>query len=143
MNSLGAMKRDIAERFAATAVDGLSLDDARNVVREFLRCLVLCPVCAGSGEFIFGRDVELRLDDVYARDQLHRILAGTAGPCPMCRGREENEAVGDPEYVAWHCVQGNGDDRCASDRTQEEDRRQQHQSCGWRVMLPLPPKDGV
>lgn len=136
------MKRDIAERFAATAVHGLSLDDARRVVGEFLISLARCSTCGGAGEFTFGRDVEIRVDDPNRSGGERRVIpTGTQAPCPACRGTEKAEAAGDPDYVAWHCAVGERDGDCRDDRGRHQDRSKPHLECGWRVMLPLPGED--
>lgn len=145
MNTLSAMKRDIAERFAATAVDRLSLDEARKVVEEFLLSLARCSMCGGSGEFTFGRDVRFQVVDPFrSQAKEERVIPdGTRTPCPACRGSEGNEAPGDPEFVAWHCLSGDRDDDCHAMKRRADDLGDSHASCGWRIVLPLQPKDGV
>jgi hypothetical protein len=134
-----AMKRDTAERLAATQVEGLTVDDARKVIAVFLRELARCPVCDGSGSFVFGRDVvvETTEDDGRRGRAEQYVAAGTAGSCPCCGSRDpEASGKGDPEWVAWHCVQGERDETCRRDSKEHEERRNGHAACGWRVLLP-------
>ncbi len=132
------MKRDTAERVAAAEVEGVTLDQAQSIIHKFLAQIALCPVCDGSGWFIFGRDVRIETKDEHGdpTDE-RRIMAGTVGSCPRCGSSDPNESgKGDPDFVTWHCVKGDQDTYCRSDRAGAEDRRNGHADCGFRVMLP-------
>jgi hypothetical protein len=134
------MKRDTAERFAATAVEGVTLDQARLIIREFLTGLALCSMCGGSGEFTFERAMTFELDDLSApgRKDERVVPAGTTAPCPRCRGRYDRDAAGDPEFVGWRCVQGSRAIDCHNERARGDEHRAGHAECGYRVFLPLP-----
>jgi hypothetical protein len=138
------MKRDIAERLAATAVDGVTVDQARTIIETFLTQIARCPVCDGSGRIVYGREmvIETRAGDFNAAvlDGGRRIPKGTAGSCPRCGSSEpEENGKGDPEWVAWHCAKGDGDEFCRSDRTGDDGRRVGHAECGFQVMFPYAP----
>jgi hypothetical protein len=129
------MKQDIAERFAATAIEGITVEQARQIIGEFLTQIVRCPVCDGSGEIQFGRDVVLPVRGDYGRSESEQYFpAGTVGKCPRCGGGDEDGGGRfDPEYVAWHCVQGSDDRECCRQKGHNG-----HADCGWRITLPLP-----
>jgi hypothetical protein len=133
------MKRDLAERIAATTVEGVTFDQAREIIGAFLTEIARCPVCDGSGEITFARDVQISTTEPgrASGDGRRYIEKGTVGSCPLCGSTEPSESArGDPEFVAWHCEQGDSNRDCWNDR-EHPDRRDSHVSCGLRVMLPL------
>jgi hypothetical protein len=121
------VEREEAVWLAAAEVEGVSVEQARDVVAKFLAQVVQCSVCNGTGTFTFLRDFKTakthgkRLGD-------RTILAGTTVQCPLCVGERL-----DPRYIGWHCVREHGYERCAADSRSED-----HPGCGLRVMLPLP-----
>jgi len=125
------MKRDMAERMAATAVDGVSVP-AGAVIREFLTQLARCPACDGSGTFTFPKDLEVEVKDRHGSHEGSYVPSGATSVCPLCMGEKH-----DPAFVAWHCVQGRDDRDCRHDWNNAEERNG-HAACGWKVMLPLP-----
>jgi hypothetical protein len=130
------MKRDIAERMAATKIcEDLTVKQAKAVIQEFLAQLAQCPVCDGTGEFIFGRDVEIDTKDHMGRplgDRERRIEKGTTSSCPRCGGEKV-----DPEFVVWHCVHGDREMDCRHYKNGGNGSHKDHAECGHRVMLPL------
>lgn len=71
------MRREVAERLAATAVDELRVEHAHAVIGAFLTELAGCQVCAGSGEFTFPRAMELELRDRRGQPVSAGISQGT------------------------------------------------------------------
>lgn len=135
-----SMNQDIAERFAATAVDGITVAQARTIIREFLSQIARCPVCNDTGRITFGRDMEVKLMDNprHANATAQWLQAGSETDCPRCGPpTDDGRGKGDPLYVAWHCSRGEDDQRCHRDRLDESGRRQPHSKCSYRVMLPL------
>lgn len=128
-----AMKQEIAARLAATAVDGITVDQARAIIRAFLVELARCPLCDGSGRYVFRRAVT---NGKRATHDSVLVPAGTSGSCPVC-GSEDEEPVGDPEYVGWHCLRGEADQHCRHYQSDATERRNGHSACGYRIMLPL------
>jgi len=133
------MRRDIAERIAATTVEGVTVEDARTIIGAFLDQLALCAVCGGSGRFTFGRNVAIpmRAKPGGNLPDFERVIeAGTEGPCPRCGSESLDEhAAGDPGYVAWHCTLKASDTACHQARRDGGG----HDDCGPRIVLPLTP----
>lgn len=136
------MNRDHAERIAATSVEALSVDSARTVIAKFVTELARCPVCDGSGRFTLVRDIELPFVDNLGRPvaEANRIVrAGAEVPCPRCGSMDNGDSgKGDPEHVAWHCTVGDGDDDCRRARRRDGSVAEQHERCGYRLVLELP-----
>lgn len=135
------MDRDLALRIAATVDDGITVEQAKRIVGEFLAQLARCPVCDGSGVTTFGQDVEVDVRTHANRrvtDADRFISAGTTGSCPRCGSVDpEASGQGDPAWVAWHCVAGDDDQQCERDRQSDRaEQRDGHTGCGWRLMLP-------
>lgn len=138
------MEREIAERFAATTVEGLTLKNTRAVIQAFVTELARCATCDGSGVITFGRDVQIEGAENHHPAGDLRILAGTRGSCPRCGSLDRAESgKGDPEFVAWHCTKGDAAFGCRRDRADEHklERRNEHVKCGWRVLLPYETTD--
>ncbi|MFI5045591.1 MAG: hypothetical protein ACHQIG_00890 [Acidimicrobiia bacterium] len=128
------MKREIAERFAALAVEGTTTNQVQRITAEFFKQLALCPGCDGEKVITFGHDVSL---DVGAQGRSHSvehrfIPAGTTGSCPRCGGDGH-----DPAFVVWHCEKGQRTEDCKYDQHGDASRREGHEGCGWRIMVPL------
>lgn len=135
------MKRDIAERIAATSVEDFTVEKVRTVIAAFLSELARCPLCNGDQTFTFPRDVWIDTVDNYGRPlggTGRYIKAGTVASCPLCGDDRDYPRVnGDPEHVAWHCELGESDRQCLSDKDADKsERREVHAKCGWRIMLP-------
>jgi len=135
------VKRDIAERIAATAVKGVSLDDVQLILSEYLTQLATCSMCGGEGRFTCGRKTELiLLNEAGDRCEQRFIKQGTTGPCPQCGGPVTADGGGtDPDYVAWHCTEGSDDASCHSCQHGDRNAKRAHAKCGFRVMLPFDP----
>lgn len=135
------MKTDTAIRFAASAENGVTVAQTQHIVAEYLKYVARCPVCENEGRFTFGRDVNMRMRDTYKPNEAlseRTVVAGTEAPCPRCGGPDEDGTVrGDPNHVAWHCLQGDTDTNCRFDRNGDLRRREGHEGCGWRIILPL------
>jgi hypothetical protein len=127
------VKRDTAERLAATIVPGVSVEDAQAIIQEFLTQLARCPVCDGTGMFTFASDVKIDARDPTGHPLVDaRVDKGTTTSCPCCGGEKW-----DPEFVAWHCFRGDRNSDCQHDKNGDKGRREPHANCGYRVMLPL------
>jgi hypothetical protein len=127
-----------AERFAASKFEGVTVDQVRGVIREFLAHLAVCPVCNGTGEITFARSVELRVEELpgVGRARERYVEAGSVATCPACVGDDEPGAARyDAEHVAWHCTKGDGERECEKAQTDEKGRAE-HADCGYRIMLP-------
>ena len=134
------MKREIAERIAATMVEGVTVGQAREIIGSFLTEIARCPVCDGSGEITFARDVQIATTEPGRSpgDGGRFIQQGTTGTCPLCGSIEPNETGrGDPEFVFWYCEKGDSNRNCWIDRDRDGEHRNGHAACGLRVMLPL------
>jgi hypothetical protein len=120
----------------------MPLPTADALIDAYLRELARCPVCDGSGRTTFGRDTTVGpmmtgAGSPASQDRRY-VPAGTEASCPRCGGDDPlTSGVGDPEFVAWHCVVGERDSLCQGDRKQHEERRSVHADCGWRIVLPL------
>jgi hypothetical protein len=59
----------------------------------------------------------------------------------MCGGGSDADETGggDPDYVAWHCTEGDGHYQCHNSQRGDAIGQQAHSKCGYRVMLPLDP----
>lgn len=122
------MERRVAERFAATAASGLTVEDARRVVAEFLRTLGACSACDDDGQLRFVHAVRLPIDDANGTSQgLGWTRPGTNAPCPRC------SQEGDPDHVRWICLCDEGRMACTAAR---ESGDQRHEACGLRLVLP-------
>lgn len=123
------MKRDIAERLAATKIcDDVTVEQTRAIIREFLTELARCPVCDSSGEFTYRRDVQVQITE--ARGPAHvTVKAGTPAVCPLCAGSQY-----DPTYVVWHCKKAETESPCRRD---DRCPREGHEECGDHLILPL------
>lgn len=135
------VKRDVAERFAATAVKGVSLDDVRLILAEHLTQLATWSMCGGEGRFTCGRRTELALlNESGDRHERWFIEQGTLGPCPKCGGPvTANGGGADPDYVAWHYTEGPADASCHNCQHGDANAKKAHAKCGYRVMLPFDP----
>jgi len=139
------MKREIAERIASTAVEKVTVEQARTIIGAFLSELSRCPVCDGSGTITFGRDVFLPVSDRHPNGSETFIAAGTTGSCPRCGSRDKDLAgKGDPDYVGWHCCRGDGDQECRRwSESDQAENRDNHANCGWRIVLPYSPAEAL
>lgn len=138
---MSAMKQDLAEKFAALTIEGCPVEQAQKVIREFLTQIVRCPVCDGEGTITVGRMMTASFPAGHPGDndlKDRAIPAGTKLTCPRCGGGLDGQGAYDPEFVAWHCIRGESDGTCRSDRTGEKaSRATGHAECGYRIVLPL------
>jgi hypothetical protein len=129
-----AMNREIAERLAATSVDDVSTETARQIIAEFLRVVGTCSVCGGTGIFVSPRNAEVFVTFNQDGDRFERAMLH-AGPhdCPQCHGTAGTNG-GDPEYVFWYCTVQYP--QCGPGQRKDGP---EHARCGYRVMLPFEP----
>lgn len=141
-----SVEHELAERIAASMVDGVTVDQAHLIIQTFLEQLARCPVCDGSGRFTFRRDLELDVRDRLSPRAADRYIpAGTSGTCPFCGTNDpQTSGKGDSEWVGWHCYLGQREDYCRADQQRDAaDYREPHADCGWRIMIPYePPASG-
>jgi hypothetical protein len=128
-----SMKQDTAERLAATAVKGLSVEDAKAVIQAFLSHIKLCLVCDGTGEFTFSSEIEIATMNDPAQLEDRRIAAGTIVKCPKCGGEGT-----DPEFVSWSCRHGDRSYDCRHYKDGGSGSNKDHVDCGYRITLKLP-----
>lgn len=130
------MKREMAERMAATEVEGVTVEAAQKVVATFLQMLGTCQVCGGTGLFVCPTGAQVTATfDVDARTRAETVYL-VAGPqqCPQCHGVHGSNG-GDPEYVRWECLVV-GPYTCSLNNK----LGQEHDRCGLRVMVPWEPQ---
>ena len=129
------MNVDMAQRLAATAVDGVTVDDAKAIIRSFIVELLRCPVCNDTGSFTYQYEASVHLvEQRGGSPRERRIPEGTIATCPRCGGIDsQNTPRGDPEFVLWHCLGPDHERRCSADMPGESER---HVRCGYRVMIP-------
>lgn len=141
--SLIPMKREIAERLAATAVEGVTVKDAQTIIETFLTELASCPVCDGSGRTTFVHGVDIAAAEQSGKQLgIVNVLPGTEGSCPRCGSyKAEDNGHGDPEFVAWHCAHDKTKSDCRKMQTADQNgERAKHAACGFRVVLCFTPK---
>ena len=82
------VKRDAAERIAATHGRNVSHEDAQNVINQFLRKLAECPACEDSGLVILSPRCTGRRNGVGRRAPGSVSIDADAAPqtCPLCGG---------------------------------------------------------
>jgi len=127
-----AMRIETAQSLAATAQEGITVTQVKNVVDAFLDAVSRCPTCDRSGIFIFARNTAI---DAPAFP--NEIPAGTRSTCPSC-GDPANHVEttpGDREFFGWHCFRGDSVATCHERRESDDPG---HVTCGDRVLLPLP-----
>lgn len=113
------MQQEIAYRFAATAVKGVSLEDTTKIVQTYLLALSTCQACNNNGGHPTGR----REDE----------------PCTHCNSRVSGVANGDPNFTKWICIHDESSDHCkAVVSGKVEPAGRDHTSCGPRVSVPIP-----
>lgn len=78
------MNHELAIRIASTEVCSLSWREAENVIRTYLTCLAVCPMCDGSGT---------EPDDA---------------TCGRCDGSGR-----DDRNVVWGCASADGGSQCS------------------------------
>ncbi len=127
-----AMKIETAHSLAATAQEGMSVTQVKNVIDAFVDAISRCPVCDRSGVFIFGRNTAVDLPGVPKE-----IPAGTRSTCPSCGdpASQLDTTPGDREFFGWHCFRGDSVATCHSRREGDDPA---HVMCGDRVLLALP-----
>jgi len=127
------MKSDVAANLAGAEAD-VSAEQARTVIRTFLKFVARCSMCEDSGE------IDWRLPThVTAPNMDYNVPAGAHSMCPLCGGFDaETKPRGDPAWVSWWCAQKRFEQDCRAAR-QSQDRQisEDHSDCGYRVMLPL------
>jgi len=141
------MKREIAERLAASCVDGVSIADAVKVINAFVSEIAKCSVCDGQGTVKVARGAHFKLAGVGAGfDQPPEgsyIEAGNVISCPRCGSRHfaEEALKHDPDWVGWRCYLGFSESACRAERENEASDKvwtqRPHAKCGYQVMLPL------
>jgi hypothetical protein len=140
-STFATMKREMAERLAATALDGregakhVTVEQVRIIVSEYLKQLVRCPACDDEGTISF-REIDLQVKEHgHTMTQNRYVEEGTIGPCPMCGGLDRDHSPRhDREWVRWLCVDGWNEVDCRQNRRNQD---QAHAGCGYRIMLPL------
>jgi hypothetical protein len=139
------MKRDNAEKFAAIASEGVTAEQARRIVADFLAQIALCPSCEGSGTITVGRGARFPLSEDGRHSELEHkyVAAGTEMGCPRCSDGKNDRGDGhDPSWVHWICNAGDRPLDCKRDQaTEDANRREAHADCGWRIILPLEAAD--
>ena len=131
------VKREVAERLAATAVEGISVAQAQEIIKAYVNALKVCQVCEGSGKFMAGRRVAVFVTDRRGDNLEERFIEpGSPVRCPRCGDGEVGGT--DPDFVTWFCAMGFLVKRCEEARN-DPSARAAHPQCGWRIMLPLDP----
>lgn len=112
----------------------MPINQAKALIDEYLRRLAECSVCDGSGRFSFplGMELDHLLDRSGNEIRNPYVRAGTPGTCPGCGGKQH-----DPEFFAWHCFNESKLDRCDNNRDQVTALREEHATCGYRLMILL------
>ncbi len=126
------MKHEDALRFAASAVDVLSVDDVETIITTYVRELARCAACDDTGEVTWAHDTEYK-----TASQPEQVLIGegTVGPCPRCGGRDhDGQLRHDPEFVKWRCARGATEADCRDARSRDDDR---HELCSYELVIPL------
>ena len=135
------MDHETALRFASSLSDDVKASDIEDALAEYFKWLSTCSVCNGTGSFTYGREYKFRTSTGMVAEY-DSLEVGDTGPCPKCVGTEatDNSSPGDPDWVVWHCVDGDSDHNC---QLRGEDGRPfaQHEQCGYRLLLPVPEKD--
>ena len=128
------VKRDAAERIAATHGRDVSHEDAQNVINMFLRKLAECPACEDSGLVSYHRGARIAGEGADGGPGFVTVDADAAPQtCPLCGGGH-----GDSEWVWWHCRRL-PHESCAPDAPASESRGHEH--CGWHLVIPLQARD--
>jgi len=118
---MGDMQQEIAYRFAATAVEGVSLAQAKEIIDTYTLSLATCQTCNNTGEVEY-------------------IQTGVAKTeCEVCGTRKSEAPRGDGRYSEWKCLLRNGIDHCraVADGRVEPDDGADHAACGPVVRLPV------
>ena len=126
------MRIETAQSLAATAQEGITVTQVKNIVDAFLDAVSRCPTCDRSGVFIFARNTAI---DAPAFP--NEIPAGTRSTCPSCGdpANQVDTTPGDREFFGWHCFRGDSVATCHSRREGDDPA---HVMCGDRVLLALP-----
>ncbi|MGO9872681.1 MAG: hypothetical protein ACLPVY_02685 [Acidimicrobiia bacterium] len=139
------MKREIAERLAASCVDGVSVADARKVINAFLSEIAKCSVCDDQGTLKVARGAHFELagGGFDQPPEGSYIEAGKLISCPRCGSRHPEEAAlkHDPDWVGWRCYLGFSESDCRGERESDTSdkgwTKRPHAKCGYQVMLAL------
>jgi len=126
------MKIETAHSLAATAQEGITVTQVKNVIDAFVDAISRCPICDRSGVFTFGRNTAVDVSGIP-----REIPAGTTSTCPSCGdpASQIDTTPGDREFFGWHCFRGDSVATCHSRREGDDPA---HVMCGDRVLLALP-----
>ncbi|MDP9334935.1 MAG: hypothetical protein M3Q30_16720, partial [Actinomycetota bacterium] len=103
------MKIETAHSLAATAQEGITVTQVKNVIDAFVDAISRCPICDRSGVFIFGRNTTMDVPGFP-----NEIPAGTRSTCPSCGdpASQLDTTPGDREFFGWHCFRGDSVATC-------------------------------
>lgn len=137
MASFAAMNRTDAERLASTVVDGVTVNETRAIIDEFLRQIARCPVCGDTGRFTFDQPTTVEQPDPGhpSGSSPLDVVKGYTTDCPRCGPPDEGKGRGDPAFVRWCCASDKDGSTCRKAKTAGLD---EHRDCGPRIVLPIP-----
>jgi hypothetical protein len=120
------MKRETAEKIAA-AESGMRLEHTQTAIKSFLKNLVKCPACDGTGRIIYTQPVRVPVEGLGTSEATPQVEVGREADCPLCGPGGQ----GDPEWVVWRLR-----DSHYTCHARDAERPNGHEDCGWIVTLP-------
>lgn len=128
------MRREIAERLAASKVPGIDVEQVRLILDEFFSQLAVCSVCGGSGVFTYDRRTTVTVATGNGGTEPRSIPKGMKLPCPRCVMSGSPRT--DPDFVAWVCLDDQTSLSCRNEPRNLEPEPD-HSHCGLRLFLPF------
>lgn len=132
-NRLTNLRAD-AESLAAVAA-GVSREQARAVISEYLTRIARCQVCGDTGRFRFDLPLTMRIAET---GSAMKANVGDETDCPRCGPPVDGSGAGNPSFVRWYCANYKTVNACRAART---DGDPDHAGCGPRIMLPFERRD--